>query len=138
MRDDLLVNTFVMKAVSDGYIILYEADNKRNYVHIQDVAACFECCIRNFEAMKNKPYNLGLDSANLSKRELAEKVKEHAGKFEIVCMEIGSDPDKRNYIVSNERLKKAGFACSHSLDEGIKELVKYYKLRSKIDAYRNA
>ncbi|MBM3231773.1 SDR family oxidoreductase [Candidatus Pacearchaeota archaeon] len=137
MRTDLLVNDFVLKAMRDGYIIIYEKDFKRNYIHIRDVARCFEHCIKNFDAMKNEPYNVGLDDANLSKAELAEKIKGYIKKFEIVYKEVGEDPDKRNYIVSNKKIINAGFAPVYSLDDGIKELIKGYSLLMKNDPYKN-
>ena len=128
MRLDLLVNHFVFVALNDGYIVLFEKDFKRNFVHIRDVADCFIYCIENSKKMVGKPYNVGLDSANLSKEELALKIKEHLPNFYIHFAEVGSDPDKRNYIVSSQRLKIAGFEAKKSLDEGIKELIKGYQL----------
>jgi nucleoside-diphosphate-sugar epimerase len=128
MRTDLLVNHFVWAAVTDGYLVLFEKDFKRNFIHIRDVAACFLHCLQNFEVMKGRPYNAGLSTANLSKQELAEKVKIQIPHFYLHYSEIGSDPDKRNYIVSNERLKEAGFEASRSLEEGIRELVKGYRM----------
>jgi nucleoside-diphosphate-sugar epimerase len=127
MRIDLLVNHFVHAAVTDGYIVIFEKHFKRNYVHIRDVADCFLHCIGNAAAMVGRPYNVGLDAANLSKEELALKVKEHVPNFYIHFAEVGSDPDKRNYIVSNQRLREAGFEARRSLDEGIAELVKAYR-----------
>lgn len=128
MRLDLLVNHFVFVALNDGYIVLFEKDFKRNFVHIRDVADCFIYCIENSKKMIGKPYNVGLDSANLSKEELALKIKEHLPNFYIHFAEVGSDPDKRNYIVSSQRLKIAGFEAKKSLDDGIKELIKGYQL----------
>lgn len=128
MRIDLLVNHFVYVALKDGYIVIFEKDFKRNYIHIRDVADCFLHCIENFEKMKGKPFNVGLDEANLSKEELVFKIKEYIPNFYIHFAQIGSDPDKRNYIVSNQRLKEAGFVAKRSLDEGIKELMKGYQL----------
>jgi nucleoside-diphosphate-sugar epimerase len=78
--------------------------------------------------MKNNAYNLGLDSANLSKEELAEKVKKHIPKLDITYKEIDNDPDKRNYIISNEKLMNTGFKCKYDLDYGIEELIKGYNL----------
>lgn len=127
MRLDLLVNHFVYKAVTDGYLVIFEKDFKRNYVHIRDVADCFIFCIEHTERMVGRPYNLGQDGANLSKKELALKVKKFVPNFYIHFSEIGSDPDKRNYIVSNKRLREAGFEAKRSLDFGIKELIKGYK-----------
>lgn len=128
MRLDLLVNDFVYKAITDRYIVIFEKDFKRNYVHIRDVADCFIYAINNFKKMRGRPYNLGLDEANLSKEELAIKIKEYVPDFHIHFAEVGTDPDKRNYIVSNQRLREAGFSAKRSLDQGIKELLKGYKM----------
>lgn len=128
MRLDLLVNHFVYAAFTDGYIVIFEKDFKRNYVHIRDVADCFVFTIHNFQKMAGRPYNLGLESANLSKEELALKIKEHVPKFYIHFAPLGVDPDKRNYIVSNKRIAEAGFEARRSLDDGIRELLKGYSL----------
>ena len=108
-RLDLLVNHFVYAAVTDGYLVLFEKDFKRNYIHIRDVAECFIHCIQHSARMVGRAYNAGLDDANLSKIELAEKVKKFVPKLYIQEAAIGSDPDKRNYIVSNARLRRSGF-----------------------------
>jgi nucleoside-diphosphate-sugar epimerase len=128
MRIDLLVNHFVYSAVTDGYLVIFEKDFRRNYVHIRDVADCFVHCVEHAERMVGRPYNVGLDAANLSKEELALKVKDYVHNFYIHFSETGSDPDKRNYIVSNQRLREAGFEARRSLDEGIQELVKGYRM----------
>jgi nucleoside-diphosphate-sugar epimerase len=128
MRVDLLVNHFTYAASKDGYIVIFEKDFKRNYVHIRDVADCFIHCIEHAREMTGKPYNVGLDSANLSKAELAMKVKEYVPHFYIHFSEVGSDPDKRNYVVSSERLRRAGFEARRSLDQGIQELLKGYRM----------
>ncbi len=136
LRLDLLVNTFVYAAVTDRYLIIFEKDFKRNFVHVRDVADCFIHCIENFDAMKGKPYNTGLDTANVSKEELALKVKEHVPNFYIHFSPVGSDPDKRNYIVSNERLRQAGFEAKRSLDAGIEELIKGFRMLQRMP-FRN-
>src|SRR5205823_3887263 len=105
MRLDLLVNHFVYAAATDGYIVIFEQDFKRNYIHIRDAADCFLHCIENAGAMAGHSYNAGLDEANLSKKQLALKVKEYVPDFYIDFASLGADPDKRNYIVSNRRLK---------------------------------
>ena len=128
MRIDLLVNYFVHAAVTDGYIVIFEKDFKRNYVHIRDVADCFVHCIEHAEHMVGRPYNVGLDSANLSKEELALRVKQYVPNFYIHFSDIGTDPDRRNYIVSNQRLREAGFEARRTLDEGIQELLKGYRM----------
>ncbi len=136
MRLDLLVNHFVHEAVTSGYIVIFEKDFKRNYVHIRDVADCFVHCIENSESMIGRPYNVGLDQANLSKEELALKIQEHVPSFYLHFSEIGSDPDKRNYIVSNQRLREAGFEAKRTLDQGIPELLKGYRMMGR-GAYQN-
>jgi nucleoside-diphosphate-sugar epimerase len=81
--------------------------------------------------MAGQPYNAGLDAANLSKEELALKIKEFVPHFYIHFAELGSDPDKRNYIVSNQRLREAGFEARGSLDDGIRELLKGYRMMGR-------
>lgn len=136
MRMDLLVNHFTWTAVSDGTITIFEKDFKRNYVHIRDVADCFIHCIENGDPMVGHPFNVGLDEANLSKEELALKIKEYVPNFYIHFAEVGTDPDKRNYIVSNQRLREAGFTAKRTLDEGIVELIKGYRMMVR-DPFKN-
>jgi nucleoside-diphosphate-sugar epimerase len=128
MRLDLLVNDFVYRAVYDRYVVLFEAHFKRNYIHVRDVANAFMLGLKNFDKMKNEAYNVGLSDANLSKFELCEEIKKHVKEFYFVESAIGEDPDKRDYIVSNEKIEKAGFKPKVSLAEGIKELVKGYQV----------
>jgi nucleoside-diphosphate-sugar epimerase len=128
MRLDLLVNHFVYAAVTDGYLVIFEKDFKRNFIHIRDVADCFLHCMNHAGAMVGRIFNAGLDAANISKEELALKIKRHVPAFYVHFASIGSDPDKRNYIVSNQRLREAGFEARRSLDEGIEELIKAYRL----------
>lgn len=137
MRLDLLVNHFVYTAVFDRYLVIFEKDFKRNYVHVRDVADCFLHCLSNPGRMAGRTFNLGLDEANLSKEELALKVKELVPDFYIHFSEIGTDPDKRNYIVSNQRLAEAGFVAKRSLDDGIRELLKGYKMLGR-GKFKNA
>jgi nucleoside-diphosphate-sugar epimerase len=131
MRLDLLVNHFVHAAVTDGYLVIFEKEFKRNYIHIRDVADCFVHCVRNAQHMVGRPYNAGLDAANFSKEELALKIKEYLPNLYIHFSEVGSDPDKRNYIVSNQRLRETGFEARRSLDAGIQELLKGYRMMGR-------
>ena len=136
MRMDLLVNDFVYRALNDRVLVLFEEHFRRNYIHIQDVAMTFTHCIDNYKEMKNEPYNAGLSNANLTKRELAEKIKEHIPELVIISSEIGEDPDKRDYIVSNKKLEKTGWKPMKNLDEGIIELIKCYSML-KVNKYSN-
>ena len=127
MRMDLLVNDFVYRAYSDRFLVLFEEHFRRNYIHVRDVTKAFHQAIED-ESMIGEAYNLGLSSANLTKRELAEKIKEHITDFDIYTSKVGEDPDKRDYLVSNEKLEKTGWSPDHSLDKGIKELIKGYSI----------
>ncbi|BFM40394.1 NAD(P)-dependent oxidoreductase [Synechocystis sp. LKSZ1] len=128
MRTDLLVNDFVYRAFYDRAVVIFEGHFKRNYIHIRDVAKVFLHGLENFEAMKGKAYNVGLEDANLSKLELCAKIKEHLPNFVYLEAPIGEDPDKRDYIVSNQRILSTGFTPDWSLDRGIKELIKGYTI----------
>jgi nucleoside-diphosphate-sugar epimerase len=127
MRIDLLVNDFVYRAVTDRALIVFEGSFKRNYIHVRDVGRAFLHCIENFESMRNLPYNVGLDEANLSKLELCQVIKKHLPQFVYVEAPIGEDPDKRDYIVSNDRIYSTGFRPQWSLDRGVLELIKGYR-----------
>lgn len=131
MRLDLLVNNFAYQAFSSKYLVIFEKDFKRNFIHIRDVAECMIHCINHANQMTGKPYNAGLDSANISKEELAKLIQTHVPHFYIHYASIGSDPDKRNYIVSNQRLQEAGFQAHRSLDAGIKELLKGFPMMGR-------
>ncbi|WP_107669334.1 NAD(P)-dependent oxidoreductase [Cyanothece sp. BG0011] len=128
MRVDLLVNDFVYRAFYDRAVVIFEGHFKRNYIHIRDVAKVFVHGIENFETMKGKPYNVGLEDANLSKLELCAEIKKYLPKFVYLEAPIGEDPDKRDYIVSNARILKTGFEPEWPLSRGIRELIKGYTI----------
>jgi nucleoside-diphosphate-sugar epimerase len=128
MRLDLLVNDFAYRAVIDRFVVLFEPHFKRNYLHVRDGARAFVHALENYDTMRGRPYNVGLSDANLSKWELCEAIQRHVPEFNFMAGEIGQDPDKRNYIVSNERIEATGFKPSIGLDDGIKELKKAYEI----------
>ncbi|MFA5844100.1 MAG: NAD(P)-dependent oxidoreductase [Coriobacteriia bacterium] len=136
MRIDLLVNDFTYRAVFDRFIVLFEADFKRNYVHVRDVSRAFIHALGNADTMSGEAYNLGLSSANLSKWELCEEIVKQVPDFYFVRAEIGEDEDKRDYVVSNEKLEATGFRCEYDLQAGIAELVKAYQV-TKRNQYAN-
>jgi nucleoside-diphosphate-sugar epimerase len=128
MRVDLLVNDFVYRAVYDRAVVIFEGHFKRNFIHVRDVVRAFLHGMANFDQMKGKPYNVGLDDANLSKLELCGVIQKHLPKFVYVEAPVGEDPDKRDYIVSNARIAAAGFKPEWGLDRGIPELIKGYTI----------
>mgnify|MGYP003646087235 FL=1 len=138
MRLDLLVNDFTYKAYKDGYIVLFEWHFNRNYIHVQDVALAFIFAIQNYGFMKGSTYNIGLSEANLTKLELTYKIKEHFPGLSIQCDAIREDPDKRDYIVSNEKIEALGWRPRYDLDDGIRELKKCFAiLGPSLNQYTN-
>ena len=135
MRLDLLVNDFVYRASKDKFIVIFEPNFKRNYIHVRDVCKAFIKCINDFDSMKNNTYNVGLSSANLSKLDLCKMINEHLD-FSIKIDDFHEDPDKRNYIVSNDKIEKTGFKPEISLQKGIIELIKGYSFINN-NIYKN-
>ena len=136
LRLDLLVNDFVYRAVHDRTVVVFEGHAKRNYIHVRDVARAFLHGMARFEAMRDQPYNVGLSDANLSKLELCAEIRRLLPSFVYLEAPVGEDPDKRDYIVSNEKLERTGFRPGFSLEQGIRELIKGYAMLRK-DRYSN-
>lgn len=134
MRMDLLVNDLTYKAITDGYLVLFESHFIRNYIHIRDIANTFLFMIENYDKCNGNAYNVGLSSANCNKLQLAEKIKEYVPELVIVKNEFKKDFDQRNYMVSNKKLESLGWIPQYSLDDGINELLQGYKL---INKYKN-
>jgi nucleoside-diphosphate-sugar epimerase len=125
MRLDLLINDFVYRAMKDKVNILYEADAKRTFIHVRDMARSLIFAIENFEDMKNQAYNVGSEKLNFSKREIAQKIKERINYY-LDFADFSKDPDQRNYEVSYAKIRKKGFETIIDVDKGIDELIKGY------------
>jgi nucleoside-diphosphate-sugar epimerase len=128
MRLDLLVNDFTYRACTDRFVVLFESHFKRNYLHVRDVAQAFLHGIDHFDAMKGQVYNVGLSNESLSKLELCERIKTHVRSFVVYESPIGQDPDKRDYIISSEKIERTGYRPQFTLDDGIRELVKGFAM----------
>ena len=128
MRTDLLVNDFTYKAITDKYIVVFEKNFKRNFIHIKDVASAFLFMLQNYDKYKNEVFNVGLSNANLSKQELLEKIQSHVKDFAVSYNDYYEDPDKRDYIVSNAKIEATGWMPEWDLDRGIKELIMAYQM----------
>ena len=139
MRMDLLVNEFVYKALTDKYITIFEKNFRRNYIHIRDVAKTFLYMLENYEKFSGEVFNVGLTSANLTKQQLVEKIKEYVPDFAITYSDFYEDPDKRDYLVSNAKLEATGWLPDVSLEDGIEELIKTYTIliQDLSSKYRN-
>ena len=128
MRTDLLVNDFVYKLLTDRYITLFEHKFVRNFIHIQDVSRAFEYMIDNYYSFNNEIFNLGLSDENITKKQLVEKIQTHIPNTSVNYSNYYEDPDKRDYVVSNEKIEKIGWKPIFTLDDGIKELIQSYKM----------
>ena len=130
MRWDLIVNDFTRRAVLDRHLTVFEGHFRRNFVHVRDVADCFMYILENWEPAEDKTnafingrkFNLGNDAANMTKAALADLVAATVGNVYVHAAEVGIDPDKRDYLVSNQRLREAGFEAKRGLEEGIREV----------------
>jgi nucleoside-diphosphate-sugar epimerase len=128
MRLDLLVNDFTLRAITDGFVIVFEGHFKRNYIHILDVVQAFNLAIEKKDQFKGEIFNVGLSQANISKIELCQEIKKIVPDFLFLEAPLGKDPDQRNYIVSNKKIEALGFSPAVSLQEGLNELVKGLKM----------
>ena len=128
MRVDLLVNDFTHRAMYDRFVVLFESHFKRNYIHVRDVSRVFQHALLNLEQMKGQIYNVGLSDANVSKKELCEKIQKHLPEFIFIEAPVGKDPDQRNYIVSNDKVESTGYKPEFSLDLGITDLINGYTM----------
>jgi len=136
MRLDLLVNDFTYRGLNDKFIVLFEANFRRDYVHIEDVSDAFIFCLKNFNKLREEVYNIKLSNVNLTKMELCQEIKKQIPDFVYLESQISEDPDKRDYIVSSEKIERLGFRAKKSVQTGITELIKGYQI-IKVDEYTN-
>lgn len=121
-RMDLLVNNLVYTALKTKNLEVFDGHFRRNYIHIDDIVSAFAHAIDNFDTMKNNVYNLGNDSVNMTKLDLVKRIASHTGVGYSIVDNI-TDPDKRDYIVSSQKLYNTGFTPLYDLDYGIKEMI---------------
>jgi nucleoside-diphosphate-sugar epimerase len=124
MRLDLLVNNFVYRAITDGFITLFESKFMRNYIHVSDVVNTFILALENWSDFRGEIFNVGLSDANISKLDLCIEIQKILPNFVFNESNLGKDPDQRNYLVSNRKIESRGFKPKISLQTGIGELVK--------------
>jgi len=136
MRLDLLINDFVYQAYVNKFLILFEKTYKRTFIHVQDISRSILFAIRNFEKMKHSIFNIGDNSNNYSKEEIAIKIKKRIDYY-LHFADIGKDEDKRNYSVSYEKINSLGFQTKKTVDEGIDELIKACQIFEFRHPYKN-
>jgi len=136
LRLDLLINDFTNKCLRDGYLVVYEKHFMRTFIHVSDMANAFMLAINNLDRMVNNVYNIGDDSMNYSKEEICNMVAEKTDAF-IHFEEIGSDADKRNYVVSYDKVKALGFRTQVTIQDGIDEIIKALNVVDFTNPYVN-
>jgi len=121
----------VQRAVNKNFLDIYEPQFRRNFIHIRDVVRALIFSINNFSKLKSNVFNLGLSSANITKLDLAKKIKKKLKTLKIRVVQNKKDQDKRDYFVSNLKIEKKGFKANISLDQGINELINVFKNNKK-------
>jgi nucleoside-diphosphate-sugar epimerase len=124
MRFDLLLHDFTRTAYRDRKMFVFEGAAVRNFVHVRDVASAFLIGLERFHEMRDRPFNVALTKESMPKREICRLISEFLPDFECVESPIGSDPDRRDYIVSNQKLVALGWQPKFSIRDGIKEILK--------------
>ncbi len=126
MRLDLLINDFTWRALKDRMLVVFEGKAMRTCLHVHDAAMAFLHCLTLPRARAHQVYNLG--SVTTSKLGLCEAIKKRVPRFYYVEAEYATDPDARDYVVSDEKFRATGFKTKMTLDKGIAELLKGYRM----------
>jgi nucleoside-diphosphate-sugar epimerase len=136
LRLDLLVNDLSYSAFTQKYIAVYEPHFMRTFIHIQDIANSFLFAINNEAKMTGNVYNIGSWSMNHSKKDICEMIKDKTDCY-IHYADFDGDADKRDYVVSYDKIEKLGFKCTKSIEQGIDELLKVFPIVKIDNKYRN-
>jgi nucleoside-diphosphate-sugar epimerase len=118
LRLDLMPNDFMWRALRSGALIVFEGHFQRSFIHITDIARCVQHSIEHAGRMKGRAFNVGHESMNKTKRQLAEKISELTGCY-LHFTDLREDPDKRNYFISFQRIQEAGFIPQIGWDDGL-------------------
>jgi nucleoside-diphosphate-sugar epimerase len=137
LRLDLLVNDLTYKSMREGYAVIYESHFMRTFIHVRDICRVFLFSIENIDKMKNNVYNVGSDNMNFSKKEICEIIKKELPNTYFNYADVGEDADKRNYIVSYEKITSLGFKTEIDIVTGIKEIIKAIPLIKLYNPYYN-
>ena len=123
LRLDLLINDFTYKAITQGYMVIYEKHFMRTFIHVHDMGRAFLFGIENHDQMKNNVYNVGSEKMNYSKEQICEMIKKRTEVY-IHYADIDKDADKRNYIVNYDKINKLGYTTTIRVEDGIDELIR--------------
>ena len=137
LRLDLLVNDFTYQALANRQIILYEGHFRRSFLHCVDAARAFVFALENYDRMAGEAVNVGDESMNYTKKEVALEIAKHVDYY-LHEAPVGEDLDKRDYEVSYAKIRGLGFSIQTRLAEGIQELIKVLRHLRLRDEWRNA
>lgn len=127
MRLDLLVNDFVHTALNQRYLVVYEKDFMRSFIHVSDMARAFLFALENQDRMRGEVYNVGSEDMNSSKADVCELIRRKLD-FYLHYAEVGADADKRNYVVSYKKIKALGYRTTIGLEQGVDDLIRGLQL----------
>lgn len=137
MRLDLLVNHFVYTALQMRYLVIYEAHFMRTFIHVHDMARSFLFGIENALRMQGQVFNVGSEEMNCSKAQVCEMIRRKVDYY-LHYADVGEDEDRRNYVVSYQKIKNCGYGTTISLESGIDELVRAVRVLNGTNPYSNA
>jgi nucleoside-diphosphate-sugar epimerase len=98
MRWDLLPNDFVMRAMHERSLVLFGSQSVRTFLHIDDAVRSYIMAVERSQDMRGEVYNVGSNSMNYSKKQLAEKIKQYV-EFVIIDSSL-PDPDVRHFFIN--------------------------------------
>jgi len=136
IRLDLMVNDFLIRAMQDKELIIFEKDYWRTLIHVKDMVRSIIFAINNFDRMNGEVYNVGSEKLCMTKEEVALRIKKYVNYY-LKFARFGTDPDKRNYKVSFKKINKMGFKTKFDLDYGIKEMIKAFEFIDRKKIYYN-
>lgn len=136
LRLDLMPNDFAYQAIHNKQLIVYERHVRRTFIHVWDMARSFLFALENTEKMRDQVYNVGHESMNYTKQDIAMLIREKVPYY-LHFAEIGEDPDKRDYEVSYEKIRKVGFETSVTIQDGIDELIQGMAVLKISNPYSN-
>jgi nucleoside-diphosphate-sugar epimerase len=125
MRYDLTVNEFVKTLLDHERLEIYDQNTWRPYCHVKDIARAILKCI---EKDVSGVYNVGDDRNNYTKKMIADEIAGCKSSIFPNISYINKGNDKRDYIVSFEKIKKElGFEAEYLIKDGIKEICGNYE-----------